>query len=206
MGIIQSIFKKKDTKIRSDMTITNNKNINLSPKESLSRKPYSEKKPKPSMDEQWQNISKQSQQHLQEGKIGLYACDLYSLSEIDRKEKRYNDQMKKLMISAYIHLSGTDEFAKYQFLMKSGTKDKMLCPLLPPAVIKSTTIAMKRLNMDIASYQERFRQTIKPTMTPIHIYGLEGALEIICLYLNDKSEKAEKEIRNGVKKYIANHS
>lgn len=134
--------------------------------------------------------------------MGLYACDLYALSEIDRKEQRYDDQMKKLMISAYIHLSGTEEFANYQFTKEIDS----VYPLLPPAVTRATKVAMKRLAMDIPAYSERFPQTINPTLTPLHLYGVEGALDIICLFLADEPEKAEKKIRSGAKKYIATHS
>lgn len=200
MGFLRNFFNN------SNITVTIDKNIKLSPGESLSKPSSREKKPKPTLDEQWKYITKCSQEHLKDGRLGLYACDLYSFSEIDRKEKRYNDQIKKLMISAYIHLSGTEEFQNYQQLKSIYKKSKMLYPVLPPAVIRSTSVAMKRLDMELSAYKEQFKQTINPTITPIHLYGIDDTLEIICLYLTDKPEKAEKKIRSGAKKYIATHS
>lgn len=206
MGIFRNIFKKKNNAASDNINISIDKNIKLRPGESLSRTPPANQRQKQSLNEQWQKISEQIQKHLQDGKIGLYACDLYSLSEIDGKEKRYNDQMNKLIVSAYIHLSGTEEFLNYQQTNQGGFATDILYPILPPAVIRDTKTTMKRLNMDISAYQNLFLQTIEPTMTPIHLYGVDGALKIISLYLNDEPEKAEKEIKRSVKKYIASHS
>lgn len=200
MGFLENLFN------RSNVIITIDKNIKLSPGESLSNPSPTKKNAKPTLDEQWQSITKRSQEHLKSGKLGLYACDLYDFSEIDRKEKRYNDQIMKLMISAYIHLSGAEEFQNYQQLKSIDKKSEILYPVLPPAVIRATGVAMKRLDMELSIYKNLFKQTINPTMTPIHLYGIDGALEIICLYLTDKPDKAEKKIRSGAKKYVTAHS
>jgi hypothetical protein len=182
------------------MTVTIDKSIKFGSHESLSHTAVATEKEKPTLDEQWKKISQKSQQHLRDGKLGLYACDLYDLSEIIRKEKRYNYQLELLMMSAYIHLSGVEEFTSYQML-----KDHlgMRSPILPPAVIRATGIAIRRLNMDIPAYKTLFRQVIDTTMTPTHLYGIEGTIEIICLYLNNEPKKAEEKIKIGTKEYIS---
>jgi hypothetical protein len=63
------------------------------------------------LDERFRKISQQSHNHLQKGELGLYACDLYSLSEINRKEKMYEKQLHSLVLSAYIHLFVWREYA-----------------------------------------------------------------------------------------------
>lgn len=204
MGLIKNFFKKDDKNSFDVIGVTINKEIKLAPGESLARTPEKAKRPKPSLDERWKSISNDIQIHLQEGRYGLYACDMYSLSEIDRKEKRYNDQLHKLMISAYIHISGVEEFNSFSMLRDSGIRN-METPLLPPAVIRSTDVVMKRLNMDIEEYKQIFVQTVKESMTPFHVYGVNGTLKIICLYLNDEPQKAEKELAAGAKKYAKTH-
>lgn len=197
MGLFENLFKKPK------MTVTIDKRIKLGPGESLERTPSDHKKPILTLDEQWQNITKQSQEHMRDGRIGLYACDLYDFSEIDRKEKRYNDQMKMLMISAYTHLSAAESIrAFHQYGKDLGITE----PMLPPAVVNATNTAIKRLDWSMQDYRNSFMSTIETTMVPIHLFSVKDCLDIICLYLDGNSDKAEKKIRSGVKKYISSHS
>lgn len=194
MGVLGHLFKKTATSIKID------KHIKLSQRESLVEPSLGEKKSKPTLDEQWQNITKQSQEHLQSGRIGLYACDLYDFSEIDRKEKRYNDQIKMLMISAYIHLSAAESIRAF----KEYGKDLGITePFLPSAVIRSTNTAMKRLNWSMQDYRGSFMNTIEASMVPAHLFSIKDCLDIICLYLEGSEGEAEKKIRSGTKKYIS---
>lgn len=161
---------------------------------------------KPSLDEQFRNISQQSHSHLQEGNLGLYACDLYSLSEINRKEKMYDKQLHSLTLSAYIHLSGIGTLEDYTYWKNGDFSIVEPQPLLPPAVMRSLRICIKRLNMSIEQYREFFLGIITPTLTPAHVFGIEKTLDIICAYLEDKDEKANKLVASGTKKFIKEHS
>lgn len=153
---------------------------------------------------QFKECSKNVQKHLQEGNLGLYACDLYSMSEIYRKEHCYNDQLQTLMESAYIHLSGIGTIKDFNTALSSNFKHFDLDPILPPAVIRGIERAIKSLNMNISSFQNRYRENIDLSLTPAHIFGVDKSLEIICLYLEGNSEKAEKEIEKGTKKFMSN--
>ncbi len=195
MGLFDNLFKKPK------MTVTIDKRIKFDSGESLERKPCP-KKPKLTLDEQWKNITKQSQEHMKNGRIGLYACDLYSFSEIDRKEKRYNDQIKKLMISAYIHLSEAESISAFH---QYGKDVGIPAPTLPPAVIRATNTAIKRLNWSMQDYRDAFMNTIETTMVPVHLFSTKDCLDIICLYLDGSSDKAERKIRSEVKKYVSTH-
>lgn len=62
-------------------------------------------------------------------------------------------------------------------------------------------MAMKNLNMDISLFKIRYKEVIDETLTPIHVFGVDKSLEIICLYLEDNTEKAEKEMEQGIKKF-----
>lgn len=157
---------------------------------------------KPSLDEQFRNISQQSHVHLQKGELGLYACDLYSLSEINRKEKAYDKQLHSLIISAYIHLSGVIDLSSYSYWKNGDFSVAEPMPLLPPAVIRSTKVCLKRLKMSLEQYKELYRNVISPTLTPTHVFGIEKSLDIICTYLQDNHEKADKMVASGTKKFI----
>lgn len=161
---------------------------------------------KPSLDEQFHNISRQSHAHLQEGNLGLYACDLYNLSEIDRKEKRYDRQLHSLTISAYIHLSGIGRLEQYAYWKDGDFSIVEPQPLLPPAVIRSLRLCIKRLNMSIEQYRAFFLDNIALTLTPAHVFGIEKTLDIVCAYLENNDEKANKMVVNGTKKFIKEHS
>lgn len=152
---------------------------------------------------QFMECSKNVQKHLQEGNLGLYACDLYSMSEIYRKEHCYNDQLQTLMESAYIHLSGIDTLESFNTALSSQFKYVKLHPILPPAVIRGIENAIKNLKIDIPSFQIIFKEKIDSTMTPAHIFGVDKSLEIICLYLEGNSEKADKEIEKGTKIFMS---
>jgi len=197
MGLFENLFKTPKIALNID------KRIKLGPGESLERTPSDHKGPKLTLDEQWQNLTKQSQEHMKDGKIGQYACDLYSFSEIDRKEKRYNDQMKMLMISAYSHLSAAESIIAFR---QYGKVIGITEPILPPAVVKATNTAIKRLNWSIQDYRDAFMDIIETTMVPVHLFSVKDCLDIICLYLEGNSDKAEMKIRSGVKKYISSHS
>lgn len=155
------------------------------------------------LDYQFKECSNNVQKHLLEGNLGLYACDLYSMSEVYRKEHCYNDQLQVLMESAYIHLSGIEIVKEFYSAVSDHFKYSGLHPMVPPAVIRGIDKAMKNLNMDIPSFQTRFKKNIDSTLTPAHIFGVDKSLEIICLYLEGNSEKADKEIEKGKKKFIS---
>ncbi|MCM1235827.1 MAG: hypothetical protein NC489_37520 [Ruminococcus flavefaciens] len=191
---------------KPETTITIDKRIKLSPGETLERTASTEKRPKPTLDEQWQNISRQSQTHLKHGDLGLYACDLFSLSEIRRKEAHYDDQMKLLILSAYIHLSGISTITEYNYWKDGDFSVTEPMPLLPPAVIRSTKSCIKRLGIDLEQYRESYRRNVSPTLTPEHIFGIEKSLNIICTYLDGDNERADKMVETGTKKYIKEHS
>ena len=161
---------------------------------------------KPSLDEQFRNMSQQSHVHLQEGNLSLYACDLYNLSEIDRKEKRYDRQLHSLTISAYIHLSGIGRLDQYAYWKNGDFSIVEPQPLLPPAVIRSIRLCIKRLSMSIEQYRAFYLDTITLTLTPAHVFGIEKSLDIICTYLENNDEKANKMIVSGTKKFITEHS
>lgn len=148
MGILGNLFKKPEAAITID------KRIKLSPGESSERTTSSEKRPKPTLDEQWQNISRQSQTHLKQGDLGLYACDLYSLSEIYRKEAHYNDQMNLLILSAYIHLSGISTIEEYNYWKNGDFSVVKPMPLLPPCCNKKHKVLHKKVG-------DRFRTVQK---------------------------------------------
>lgn len=156
---------------------------------------------KVSLDEQWKDITKQSQENLKNGNLGLYACNLFALSEIDRKEKRYLDQLKKLVISSYIHLSEAESIIDH---LNYGEDIEILTPILPPAVIRSSKTVLKRLNWSIENYKEFFLEIIDTSLTPIHLFSIKDCLDIICLYLEDKDDIAQKKINKGKKLFMAN--
>lgn len=161
---------------------------------------------KPSLDEQFYNISRQSHMHLQEGSLGLYACDLYSMSEINRKEKMYDKQLHLLTLSAYTHLSGIDTLDEYTYWKNGDFSIVEPNPLLPPAIIRSLRLCIKRLNMSIDEYRNFYVDTITPTLTPAHVFGVRKTLDIICAYMEGDIEKADKMVANGTKKFIKEHS
>lgn len=166
----------------------------------------SPKAEKPSLDEQFRDISQRSHAHLQEGNLGLYACDLYNLSEIDRKEKRYDKQLHALTISAYFHLSGIDTLEDYEYWKNGDFSIIKPMPILPPAVIRSLRLCVKRLNMSIEQYRDFYFDNIEPDLISVHVFGIDKSLDIICAYLENDGEKANKMIANGKEIFIKEYS
>lgn len=150
--------------------------------------------------------SQQVKLHLSEGNLGLYACDLYNLSQIHCKEKHYSDQLHLLILSAYIHLSGVDTLEDYNYWKDGDFSIIKPIPLLPPAVIRSTQKCMKCLEIDLDEYKKLFKKYICINLTPAHVFGIEKSLEIICSYLDGDYEKADKIVLNETKKYIKDFS
>lgn len=142
--------------------------------------------------------------HLQEGSLGLYACDLYSMSEINRKEKMYDKQLHLLTLSAYTHLSGIDTLDEYTYWKNGDFSIVEPHPLLPPAIIRSLRLCIKRLNMSIDEYRNFYVDTITPTLTPAHVFGVRKTLDIICAYMEGDIEKADKMVANGTKNLSKN--
>lgn len=167
---------------------------------------YIQKTEKPSLDEQFRGISQQSHVNLQKGNFGMYACDLYQLSEINRKEKMYDKQIYMLTLSAYMHLSGINTLEDYSYWKNGDFSIAKPQPFLPPAVRRSLRICAKRLNMSIEQYRQFYIDVITPTLTPSHVFGVEKTLDIICAYLEDNSEKADRMVANGIKKFIKEYS
>lgn len=158
------------------------------------------------LNSKFRNYGELARTHLQEGNLGLYACDLYSMSEIYGKKQRYEDQLETLIMSAYVHLSGIDKIYDFNLAKSGHFKYAEPDPLLPPAVIRDTEKVMKVLNMNISTYQIVFKETITPALTPDHIFGIDKSLEIICLYLTGESKKAEEVIEQGTQEYISRYS
>lgn len=79
-------------------------------------------------------------------------------------------------------------------------------PLLPPAVIYSTKVCVKRLGMTLEQFKELYRNVVTPTLTPAHVFGIEKTLDIICAYLQDNHEKANQMVTSGTKKFIREFS
>lgn len=155
-----------------------------------------------SQDKLFYDLSKQSQDHLRQGKLGMYACDLYSMSEVNRKEKMYDKQLYSLTISAYIHLSGVDTLEDYSYWKNGDFSVTRPRPLLPPAVVRNLSTCTKKLSMSIEQYEEFYFDVIEPTLTPAHVFGIKGTWDIIHAYLNGEDQKAEKLIAGGTKKFI----
>ena len=56
--------------------------------------------------------------------------------------------------------------------------------------------------MSLEQYKELYRNVVSPTLTPAHVFGIEKSLDIICTYLQDNHEKADKMVTSGTKKFI----
>lgn len=155
---------------------------------------------------QFMSLSKKVQQHSRNGQIGLYACDLYSMSEIHRKEEHYNDQLTLLILSAYYHLSGIGNLEDYKLTLSNcrlGITPTLPPPILPPAVIRETQKALERLRLNIDDYRKKYYEEITISLIPMHILGTDKCLDVICLYLTGNSNKAEKEIKTCVEQFCS---
>ena len=79
-------------------------------------------------------------------------------------------------------------------------------PILPPAVIRSLRLCVKRLNMSIEQYRDFYFDNIEPDLISVHVFGIDKSLDIICAYLENDDEKANKMIANGKEIFIKEYS
>ena len=60
--------------------------------------------------------------------------------------------------------------------------------------------------MSIEQYRKLYLDIITSTLTPVHVFGINKTLDIICLYLEDNNTKADKLVSDGTKKFIEEFS
>lgn len=127
------------------------------------------------------------------------------MSEIFRKEKKYQSQLELLSIIAYIDLSGFDTIESYLFAKQEHFKFIKPLPMVAPAIIRNVNAALKQLNWDISNYKAYFNDTITASLTPAHVFGIEKSLEIICAYLEGNEQRGERLLKSGVRNFMANN-
>lgn len=116
------------------------------------------------LNEQYMNLSKLNKEYLRDGRLDAYADNLRKMAEILCKEGRIKDEIKCLLISFYIDISGWN--GKSKIIWRT---------------IESISCYIVSGDMDMENIKSIYDATIKKDILPsaIAIINLEEGFEIL---------------------------
>ena len=125
-------------------------------------------------EEEFTSLSAKCKNFIRTGQISMYSCTLKEMAELFRRNDRIYDQLRVLVVSFYIDLSG---FGRASFI------DRKLVDQLRFAV-QSTVI-------DIEALERSFFEWIDPDMMPQHALGQKDCWYLLRLCAEGKVEQAD---------------
>ncbi len=157
-----------------------------------------------SNDAKYHALSKKTQEHLKAGNLGLYRNDLFEMSEILRKEGRYDSQLQLLVTIFYIDMCGFSDLDTYQLAKQDCYKFLKPSPFIAPRIANNIRICAKRLSLSGEQLHNFFLQNLSESMVPVHIFTIEECYTALQLYLQDdeKKQSAKTFIDKKVKDFI----
>lgn len=123
--------------------------------------------------EEFAIASAESRRHLKAGMLDRYAFDLRIMGSILRKEGRYKDELKVLMLAFYIELDGA---------LREPYIDLALVAMIMKAAMCS--------GLDKYQINELYMDTVRADATPNHIMTVNDSMYLIELCLTGREEEA----------------
>ena len=149
---------------------------------------YSELSP----DEQYRQYGALIQAHLRSGNYAGYRNDMYASSEILKKEGKYADQLRNLLVVFYLDLSGFSSVQEAIIICKGSLAPTP--PFIAPSVAKNIKTASTKCQFDNDQVLSFYRSFISESMVPVHLFTLSETETILRKLLTDGCDAATKAI------------
>lgn len=127
-----------------------------------------------SFDNAFAELSAECRRHIREGHIDLYSATLKEMAGLLEKDGRFTDELRVLISSFYIDLSG---FGRAPYIDNSV-----------PAMLQT---AISYSGIEKRELCELYLELIQPDMIPKHTMSVSESLYIFQLCLDNKVEQAE---------------
>lgn len=125
-------------------------------------------------DEELTTLSAKCKSYIRAGRISMYSNTLKEMADLFRRNDRIKDQMKALVISFYIDLSG---FSRASFIDHE--------------LVARIQTAMQLNSVDIRELEQLFFEWIQPDMISQHAFGVKDCWYLLRLCTEGKVEQAD---------------
>lgn len=119
-------------------------------------------------------ISSRCRNYIKTGQISMYSKTLKEMADLFRRNGRVKDQLKMLVVSFYIDLSG---FSRASFI------DRELADQIQSA--------MRMNEMDVQQLEQLFFDWVQPDMISQHVLGVKDSWYLMRLCAEGKVEQAD---------------
>ena len=127
-----------------------------------------------SFNDAFAKLSEECRCHIRAGQIDLYSATLKQMAKLLEADGRYLDELKILISSFYIDLSG---FGRASYIDRSV-----------PAMLQT---AMTNSGIENQQLCEMYVDLIRPDMIPKHAMSISESLYLFRLCIDNKVEQAE---------------
>lgn len=125
-------------------------------------------------DEELTALSVKCKNYIRAGQISMYSRTLKEMADLFCRYDRIKDQLKVLVLSFYIDLSG---FGQASYVDRE--------------LVKQLQTAMQSHSIDIHELERSFFEWIQPDMMPQHALGLKDCWYLLRLCAEGKVDQAE---------------
>ena len=125
-------------------------------------------------DEEFALLSAKCKSFIRAGHISTYSCTLKEMAELFRKNDRVYDQLRVLVVSFYIDLSG---FGCASFIDRN--------------LVEQLQTAIQLAFIDIAALERSYYEWIDSDMMPQHALGRKDCWYLLRLCAEGKIEQAD---------------
>lgn len=125
-------------------------------------------------EEELSQLSAKCKNYIRIGRISMYSDALKELADLFRRNECIRDQMKILIHSFYLDLSG---FGRASFIDRD--------------LIIQLDLAMKKSSIDINVLESLFFNWVQPDLMPQHALGLKDCWYLLRLCIEGKLDQAD---------------
>lgn len=119
-------------------------------------------------------LSIKCKNYIRSGQISMYSSTLKEMADLFRKNSYFKDQLRVLIHSFYIDLSG---FGRASFIDQN--------------LVKALQMTLNEQSIDINTLEKLFFEWVQPDMIPQHAFGLKDCWYLMRLCAQGKTEQAE---------------
>lgn len=125
-------------------------------------------------EEEFNELSLRCRSYIRSGQISMYSETLKEMAELFRKNDRVNDQLKMLVISFYIDLSG---FGRASFIDRE--------------LVNRIKTAMNLNEVELQELEQMYFNWIQPDMISQHALSVKDSWYLMRLCVDGKVEQAD---------------
>lgn len=173
--------------------------------------PFGKKKPaaparakKLSPAEKWQAATRDSQQHLKAGELGLYRNDLFTMAGVHKAEGRRDDELRLLLFVCYLDFCPFSSLTDYRYFLEN--KDwPVPGGIIAPGVITRINSAAKALGLSPSDVEQLFCREVRADMVPAQVMTVQGYSGLVRMSMEGKRAEAEKALNRETSRFVKAH-